>query len=83
MSRRRLIQAAVLLVIGVLILYGLLRTVHPDQVLTAIRGANLAWIALGMAAYLAFIVVRAWRWLVILRASAPAATLGEIGRAHV
>ncbi|HKV29433.1 MAG TPA: lysylphosphatidylglycerol synthase transmembrane domain-containing protein [Candidatus Dormibacteraeota bacterium] len=77
MSRRRLIQALVLLVIGVLILYGLLRTVHPDQVLTAIRGGNLAWIALGMAAYFAFIVVRGWRWLVVLRASAPAATLGD------
>jgi glycosyltransferase 2 family protein len=77
MSRRRLIQALVLLVIGILILYGLLRTVHPDQVLAAIRGANPAWIALGMAAYLGFIVVRGWRWLVILRASAPAATLGD------
>ena len=39
-SRRRLIQAAVLLAIGVLILFGLLRTVHPDQVVAAIRGAN-------------------------------------------
>jgi uncharacterized protein (TIRG00374 family) len=76
-SRRRLIQAGVLLVIGVLILYGLLRTVHPGQVLASIRGANPGWIAVGMAAYLAFIVVRGWRWLVILRASAPAATLND------
>jgi uncharacterized protein (TIRG00374 family) len=77
MSRRRLIQAAVLLGVGVLILYGLLRTVHPDQVGTAIRGANPGWIAIGMAGYLAFIVFRGWRWLIILRASAPAATLGD------
>jgi len=61
----------------VLILYGLLRTVHPDQVLTAMRGANPTWIAIGMAGYLAFILIRGWRWLVILRASAPAATLGD------
>ena len=77
MSRRRLIQAAVLLVIGVLILYGLLRTVHPDQVASAIRGANPGWIAIGLAGYLAFIVIRGWRWLIILEASAPAVTLGD------
>jgi uncharacterized protein (TIRG00374 family) len=77
MSRRRLIQAAVLLAIGVLILYGLLRTVHPDQVVTAIRGANPGWIAIGLAGYLAFIVIRGWRWQIILQASAPAATLGD------
>jgi uncharacterized protein (TIRG00374 family) len=76
-SRRRLIQAAVLLAIGVLILYGLLRTVHPSQVAAAIRGANPGWIAVGMVAYAAFIVVRGWRWVVILRASAPSATVGD------
>jgi len=77
MSRRRLIQAAVLLAIGVLILYGLLRTVHPDEVVAAIRGANPGWIAIGLAGYLAFLVIRGWRWHVILTASAPAATLGD------
>lgn len=77
MNRRRLIQAAVLLVIGVLILYGLLRTVHPDQVASAIRGTNPGWIAIGLAGYLAFIVIRGWRWLIILEASAPAATFGD------
>jgi uncharacterized protein (TIRG00374 family) len=77
MSRRRLIQAAILLAIGVLILYGVLRTVHPDQVVTAIRGANPGWIAIGLTGFLAFIVIRGWRWHVILQASAPAATLGD------
>ncbi len=77
MSRRRLLQAAVLLAVGVLILYGLLRSVHPDQVVRAIRGANPGWIAVGLAGYLAFIVIRGWRWLVILKASAPAATLSD------
>jgi uncharacterized protein (TIRG00374 family) len=76
-SRRRLIQAAVLLVVGILILFGLLRTVHPDQVVSAIRGANPGWIAIGLTGYLAFILIRGWRWLIILEASAPAATLGD------
>ncbi len=67
MSRRRLLQTAVLLAVGVLILYGLLRTVHPDQVGRAIRNANPGWIAIGLAGYLAFIVIRGWRWLVILK----------------
>ncbi len=77
MNRRRLIQAVVLLAIGVLILYGLLRTVHPGQVAASLRGANPGWITIGLLAYLAFILIRSWRWLVILRASAPAATLGD------
>ena len=77
MTRRRLIQGAVLLAIGVLILYGLLRSVHPDQVAASIRGANPGWIAIGLTAYLAFIVIRGWRWFIILRASAPGATLGD------
>ncbi len=77
MNRRRLIQGAVLLTIGALILYGLLRSVHPDQVAASIRGANPGWITIGLLAYLAFILIRGWRWLVILRASAPAATLGD------
>jgi uncharacterized protein (TIRG00374 family) len=76
-NRPRLIQGAVLLAIGVLILYGLLRSVHPDQVAASIRGANPGWIAIGLLAFLAFILIRGWRWLVILRASAPAVTLGD------
>jgi uncharacterized protein (TIRG00374 family) len=62
----------------VLILYGLLRTVHPGEVATAIRGASPGWILIGMLAYLAFIVVRGWRWRVILLASAPAARLDDV-----
>ena len=77
MTRRRLIQGTVLLVLGGLILYGLLRSVHPDQVAASIRGASPGWITIGLLAYLAFIVVRGWRWQVILRASVPAATLGD------
>lgn len=77
MTRRRLIQGAVLLVLGVLILYGLLRSVHPDQVAASIRGANPGWVTIGLVAYLAFIVIRGWRWQVVLRASAPAATFGD------
>jgi uncharacterized protein (TIRG00374 family) len=76
-SRRRLVQATVLLAIGLLILFGLLRTVHPDQVAAAIRGANPAWVAIGLAGYLAFILIRGWRWQIILQASAPAARFAD------
>ncbi len=60
-----------------LILYGLLRTVHPDEVAAAIRRASPGWILLAELAYLAFILVRGWRWQVILRASAPHAGLAD------
>jgi uncharacterized protein (TIRG00374 family) len=77
MSRRRIIQAAVLLVIGVLILYGLIKTVHLAAVAAAIQHASVGWIALAEGAYLLFILLRGWRWLVILRASAPTAAFGD------
>jgi uncharacterized protein (TIRG00374 family) len=78
MSRRRLIQAGVLLLLGVLILYGLIRTVHPGDVAAAIRKASLGWMAIGELCFLLFILTRGWRWLVILQASAPHAALGDV-----
>jgi uncharacterized protein (TIRG00374 family) len=77
LTRRRGVQAAILLAVGLLILYGLLRTVHPGEVAAAIRRASLGWIVLGELAYLGFILTRGWRWQVILQASAPHATLGD------
>jgi len=41
------------------------------------RRASPGWIVLAELAYLAFIVVRGWRWQVILQASAPHARLGD------
>ena len=67
-----------LLVVGLLILYGLLRSVHPAEVEAAIRRASIGWIVLGELAYLGFILTRSWRWQVILRASAPHAGLGDV-----
>jgi glycosyltransferase 2 family protein len=72
-----LIQGALLLAIGLLILYGLIRTVHPAEVATAIRGASLGWIAIAELFYVGFILIRGWRWLVILRASAPQASFAD------
>jgi uncharacterized protein (TIRG00374 family) len=46
-------------------------------VATAIRGASLGWIAIAELFYLAFILLRGWRWLVILRASAPQASFAD------
>jgi uncharacterized protein (TIRG00374 family) len=77
LKRRRAIQTAILLAVGLLILYGLFRTVHPNEVAAAMQGASPGWIALAEVGYLLFILVRGWRWLVILRASAPAATYAD------
>jgi uncharacterized protein (TIRG00374 family) len=76
MSRRRWLQAGALLVVGMLILYGLIRTVDPAKVGAAIATASVGWMLIGELGFFAFLVIRSWRWLVILRASAPAATLG-------
>lgn len=74
---RRVIQGATLLVIGLLILVGLLRSVHPAEVAQSLRQANLGWILAGAAAFTVFLLVRAWRWQVILQASAPHAGLAD------
>jgi uncharacterized protein (TIRG00374 family) len=42
------------------------------------RRASVGWIVLGELAYLGFILTRSWRWQVILRASAPHASLGDV-----
>ena len=77
MTRRRWVQAAVLLAVGLLILYGLLRSVHPSEVGSAIRGASWGWILLGMLSSLGFIGIRSWRWQIMLEASTPSARLGD------
>ena len=77
MSTRRLIQTAVLLVIGVLILYGILRAVHPGEVADALHVASPGWIVIGILAYFGFVIVRGWRWKIILGASTPDATFGD------
>jgi glycosyltransferase 2 family protein len=74
---RRVIQALALLALGLLILYGVLRSVHPAQVAHALQRATPGWILLGAAAYAAFILVRAWRWQLILEASARGVRLAD------
>ena len=77
MSRRRWLQAAGLLIVGLLILYGLLRSVHPTEVAAAIRRASLGWVLLGMLSSLGFLAIRSWRWQLILSASSDRATFGD------
>lgn len=72
-----MIQATLLLAVGVLILYGLLRTVHPGEVASAIRGASPGWIVLGVLSSVGFIAARSWRWQIILAASVPEARLAD------
>ena len=68
---RRLLQAAALLLVGLLILVGLLKAVNPGLVLDALRRATPGWIALGVLCLTGFIGLRGIRWTVILRASRP------------
>ena len=74
---RRTIQAGVLLLVGLLILVGVLRTVHPAEVASAISHASPALVVLGALGSVAFLLLRGWRWKVILDASAPNARLGD------
>jgi glycosyltransferase 2 family protein len=46
-------------------------------VATAIRSASLGWIAVAELFYVAFLLIRGWRWRVILQASAPRATFAD------
>jgi uncharacterized protein (TIRG00374 family) len=75
--RRRPIQAALLLLLGLLILVGVLRSVHPAEVAAAIRHASVGPLLLGMLSALAFLGLRGWRWKLILDASAPTARVGD------
>ena len=77
MTRGRWLQASVLLVVGLLILYGLLRTVHPAQVGAAIRGASPGLVLLGFLSSLGFVALRGWRWHLILGSSGSRATLAD------
>ncbi len=77
MTRRRWIQAAVLLAIGILILVGLFRSVHLAEVAQAIRHASVWLVLLGMLSIPAFILLRGWRWKIILNASAPQAGFAD------
>jgi uncharacterized protein (TIRG00374 family) len=77
MSRRRALQAIALLAIGLLILVGVLRSVHPAQVGEALRHASPGWTLLGALSFVGFILARGWRWQIILAASAPAARFGD------
>jgi len=74
---RRAVQAVALLVVGLLILVGVLRSVHPAQVAQALGHASPGWILLGTLSFVGFILVRGWRWQLILGASAPMARFGD------
>jgi uncharacterized protein (TIRG00374 family) len=77
MTRGRWLQAFVLLAVGVLILYGLLRTVHPAEVFASIRGASWGWIIVGMLSSVGFIAIRSWRWQLMLATSSENVRLGD------
>ncbi len=77
MNRTRWLQTAGLLVFGLLILYGLLQLVHPAQVGAAMVHASPPLLLLGMASSFGFILIRSWRWQLILQASSPETRLAD------
>ncbi|HYM96410.1 MAG TPA: lysylphosphatidylglycerol synthase transmembrane domain-containing protein [Candidatus Sulfotelmatobacter sp.] len=78
MTRRRAVQAAVLLVVGVAILVGLIGAVHPKDVAAALGRASPGWVLLGVLGPIGFALLRGWRWKVILDASSPHADLKDV-----
>jgi uncharacterized membrane protein YbhN (UPF0104 family) len=78
MSRGRALQAGLLLGLGLLVLLGLLQAVAPDRVVAALRHASPRWMALGLLGPVGFVILRGWRWRVILGASSPHVTLGDV-----
>jgi glycosyltransferase 2 family protein len=77
-TRRRLLQAGVLLLLGLIVLVGLLRAVHPGEVVAALAGASIGWILIGMLGGIGFVLLRSWRWKVILDASSPHVRLADV-----
>jgi uncharacterized membrane protein YbhN (UPF0104 family) len=64
-------RAMTLLKIGVTLggLYLVLSRLDPALILTALREANWGWMAVGVILIAASLIVRAWRWQVILHGS--------------
>jgi len=77
LTRSRWLQALITLTIGALILLALLIVVHPEDMARTLRDASPPWVVSALALYLGFLVLRGWRWQIILRASAPATRLGD------
>jgi uncharacterized protein (TIRG00374 family) len=77
-TRKRLIQGAVLLILGLIVLVGLLKAVHPSQVVAALAKASPGWMAVGVAGSVGFTLFRGWRWKVILDASSPHVGLADV-----
>ena len=78
MTRTRLLQGGLLLGLGLLVLLGLLQAVSPGRVIDALERASPWWVALGLLGPVGFVLLRGWRWRVILGASSPHATLGDV-----
>ncbi len=75
--RRRWVQALIMLMIGAALLVALLVTVDLGDVGRALEAASVLGVLAGIALYLGFILVRGWRWQVILQASAPQSRIGD------
>lgn len=68
---KKKIQITLGLVIGIFLMWFLFRDTDWGEVGNALRGANLAWLLLGMVFILLGFVVRIWRWGYIVNPVTP------------
>lgn len=65
------VKALLFFALGLLLLGGMLAYVGPAEVLRAMSEASPVFLALSLLCYVAFFVLRGWRWKILFSQSAP------------
>jgi glycosyltransferase 2 family protein len=77
LMRRRWVHALATLVLGLVLLISLVLFANPVEIGRLLRQASLPWILAGLLLLGGFLVMRGWRWQIILAASAPNARFAD------
>jgi glycosyltransferase 2 family protein len=77
LMRRRWVQALATLAVGLVLLISLVVFANPAEIGLLLRRASLPWILAGLLLLGGFLVMRGWRWQIILSASAPNARFAD------
>jgi uncharacterized protein (TIRG00374 family) len=75
--RRRWVQALAALAVGLILLMALVVFANPAEIGRLLQRASWPWILAGLLLLGAFLVMRGWRWQIILSASAPNARFAD------